>query len=332
MDKFKKFIGEDRLSYFSEKGESMSDAQNIKGKCTQIMEIVRGTFEGAGASKEILHFDTKDVVRREPVKLAAEDIKKLAGKDGEVNALNGWYARSIEAKNLLINSIRQAAADKFLESEEKFKEVKFTEVFDLTQPRLGTVNEETIFGTWAANERAELLLQEQKCVALGKLIHKGQKLHQLYTAPMAKTSKVEQLPSGTGHNKAYPVTVEPLYTAKELAPIKKLYMELHDEHRELEKKVNWYKAKMNNQLNDTTADAQKTFAGEITEWQKKVSEFKEKENQFLNEVRSYNAQLSAKCEERRARLVKEAASQKIFIPEVLREVKKYVEEFDIAKL
>jgi len=63
-----------------------------------------------------------------------------------------------------------------------------------------------------------------------------------------------------------------------------------------------------------------------------VSEFKEKENQFLNEVRSYNAQLSAKCEERRARLVKEAASQKIFIPEVLREVKKYVEEFDIAKL
>jgi len=78
MDKFKKFIGEDRLSYFSEKGESMSDAQNIKGKCTQIMEIVRGTFEGAGASKEILHFDTKDVVRREPVKLAAEDIKKLA--------------------------------------------------------------------------------------------------------------------------------------------------------------------------------------------------------------------------------------------------------------
>lgn len=331
MDKFKKFIAEDKVTYFSEKGESMSDANNIKGKCTQIMEIVRGTFEAAGASKETLHFDTKDVTRREPIKLGPDEIKNLAGKDGEVNALNGWYARAIESKNLLIMGIRNAAMDKFLEGDEKFKEAKFTETFDTPVPKLKTVTEETIFGTWSPNERAELLLQEQKCVALGKLIHKGQKLHQLYTAPLAKTSKFEKLPSGTGHEKAYPVTVEPLYTSKEITSIREVYLKLHDQHRELEKKVNWYKAKMNNELNETMAEAQKTYAGEITEWQKKQSEFNERSNQFLLQARMFNSQLGAKCEERRAKLVKEASAVKIFLPEALREVKKFVEDFDIAK-
>jgi hypothetical protein len=331
MKHLEKFIGKDKLVYFSDKGDSMSNAQSFKGKCTQIMEAVKNSFEAAGATKETLHFDGKDVINRDPVKLTDATIEKFAGRDGEANALNGWFARAIEAKNLLMSAIKSANVQQFLHEGEQMKSAAYPEQFKLIQPRPAVINEETVISEWSANERAEFLIVEQKAAAIGKLIHKGQKLHEIYNTPLAKTSRIVKMASGVGSDRAYPVTIEPVYTTAELEPIQKKYLELHDRHRELEAKANWYKAKIHNQLTDMQAEAQRKYSAELGEFQKQHSEFNEKMGQWMNEVRTFNNQLGAKCEERRANLLKEASQLKIFIPEALRGIKTYVENFNIAK-
>lgn len=340
--KFGKFVGEGQLVYFVEgdssksdakaKGDSMTDAQSIKGKCTQINEAIKINFDSAGATEEVLHFDTKDVVHKKPIKLDADIIKRLAGKDGEVNALNGWYGRAIDAKKLLLDGIKKEKDLKmFLDAEEVMKDTKVEQFVELA-PVATPISEDGILGKWSANERAEFLLLEQKAVAIGKLIHKGCKLHELYNAPMAVTSRIVKMPTGGGTEKSYPVTVTPMFTKEELTPIREQYLALHDQHRELEKKVNWYKAKLHNQMTDAQAEAQKNYSDLMGEWQKKQSEHNEKQTQMLQVVRTFNKQLTAKAEATRASLTREASALKIFIPEALRATKDFVEKFDINKL
>lgn len=330
MKKLEKFISPDELTYFSDKGESMSDAQNFKGKCTQIMEIIRGNFEGAGAVKEHYVYEGRDVIKREPIRLSAADIEKYAGKDGEVNTLNAWFSKAINAKVLLLENIKNSHSITLLEDGEQIAEVEVEEFKDKV-PTIDQVTAETVLATWAPNERAEFLLMDQQCAALGKLIHKNRVLHNIYNSPEATTSKMVELASGTGYNKVYPLIFTPMYEKKELVSIREIYIKLHDKHREIEKKVNWYKAKLNNQVSEGMATAQEKYTLALEDYRKSKEVYDAMKRDKTADVNNKNKQLLSKCEGRRVNLLKEVSGMKIFIPEILRPIKTFVEEFDFTK-
>lgn len=326
MEKFKKFSTPAQLLYFAENGESMSDAQNMKGKCTQVAEDVLSHVDSVGPVKETITFDGKSVSLKAPKNLTASEIGSLVGKDAEANALNGWYARAIEAKNHIMENIRNSPFVKFLEGEEKVKSESYDVKFEMDRPMMNTYTEDDILGEWSANEMADFLIKEQYCATVGKLIHKNGKLHQIYNTPLTSTARFQELADGAGR-KAYPVEVTPVYEGEALTEIKNMYLAKHDEHREVEKKVNWYKAKLHNELSAKNAEAHKMYAEELDKYETARAEYQEKYDAFLRTVRNENNSLRAICEARREKLLNEASALKIFIPEVLRPIKKFVQEY-----
>lgn len=330
MEQFKKFATPAQLMYFSENGESMSDAQSMKGKCTQISEDIKAHFESTGATMEVLHFDGKEIKLNNPLQLDPKKIDELAGKDAEVNALNGWYARAIEAKNHLMSVIKTANWTYFCEGDEAFEGEQYPEKFDEQRPSLVELTEEDILGRWSANEVADFLKKEQYCATIGKLIHRKGKLHEIYNTPLSEGSKMVEMAAGTGGKKAYPVTLDPVYKGENLKAVKEVYLKKHDEHREVEKKVNWYKAKLKNELTEANAEAQKEYGDKLAAFNKLHNEYRDKASEYVTKTRQKNEELRAKCEERRTRLVKEASALKIFIPETLRAVKDFVQSYKVV--
>lgn len=330
MNKFENFAHKAQLIYFSAKGESMSDAQNMKGKCSQVAEDVRSHFASIGPVKEVVHFDNKEINLTTPVTMEPGTMSKIVGKDAEANALNGWYARAIESKNNLMNNISNANWTMFLTEKESFTPEKYEVKFDIDQPTPVQYSEEDILGEWTSNEIADFLIKEQYCATVGKLIHKKGKLHNIYNTPLTETSRFEELNSGSGGMKAYPVTITPVYKDDELKAIKKVYLTKHDEHRESEKKVNWYKAKIKNEMTEKNAKAQRVYADEMGAYSVKQAEYNQAKKTVMDKVRNANEKLRAKCESRRQLLTKDASGLKIFIPENLRETKKFVQNYAVV--
>lgn len=326
MEQFEKFIHKAQLIFFSEKGESMSSAQSMKGKCTQVAEDVRLGFTALGPVKEVVRYDGKKVDLVSPNTTTAEELEPLIGLDAKANALNGWYARAIGAKQTLMDNIKAANWTQFLEEDEAYEPDNFEEKFEAVKPHLKEFFEEDVMAEWSANEVAEFLVNEQYCATVGKLIHKKGKLHDLYTTPQKKSTRFQKLAAGSGM-KEYPVEVEPLYKGDELKAIKKVYLATHDAHREGEKSVNYAKAKIKNGLTEKNAAASREYAAELEEYSKLLKAYNERKTAFLEDVRNRNQKLKSECEARRQELLKAASKLKIFIPEKLRDAKKFVEEY-----
>lgn len=328
MEKFEKFAHKAELIYFSDKGESMSDAQNMKGKCTQVAEDVRSHFVAIGPVKEVVHFDNgKEINLTSPNEISAEKLRGIVGKDASANALNGWYARAIEAKQNLMDKIRTSNWTMFLNDDEEFTPEHYDVQFDVERPRAEQHTEEDILAEWTPNEVADFLIKEQFCATVGKLIHKKGKLHSIFTTPLTETTRFQDLNTGNGGAKAYPVTVTPMYKGDELKAIKEVYLEKHDEHREAEKKVNWYKAKIKNELTERNAKSQREYADAMGIYSVKQAEYNSDMRAALDKIRNANEKLRANCESRRELLIKDASALKIFIPETLRETKQFVTEY-----
>jgi hypothetical protein len=327
MEDLKKYVHPSLLVYFSNKGESMSDAQNMKGKCTHIAEDVMSFMGALGPVRSTMKFEGTDIEIVEPLSATAKEIEGYVGMDAHANALNGWYARALESKSLILERLKAARWQDFMADGEEILSERYETNFEERTPVLQQFTEEDVLSDWPANDIADFLVKEQYCATVGKLIHKNGILYKLYNTPLSKKSDVREMASGSGYNKAYPVKHEPNYTGKELDNIKSLYMETHDKHREMEKKVNWYKAKLKNEVTERNAEAARKYSDELSEFRKKQQEYEEVRASWLNGVRNKNNQLNALCEARRQDLIKVAAGLKIFIPEVLREIKTGVESY-----
>ena len=198
-------------------------------------------------------------------------------------------------------------------------------------PRPVQYTEEDILAEWSANDVADFLIKEQFCATVGKLIHKKGKLHNIYNTPLTETSRFHALNSGAGGMKEYPVTITPVYEGEKLTAIKDVYLAKHDEHRESEKKVNWYKAKIKNEMTEKNAQGQREYADAMGAFSVKQAEYNQEKKAFMDDLRNKNEKLRANCEARRQSFTKEASALKIFIPENLRPAKKFVQNYSVAK-
>lgn len=340
-EKFGKFVEDQNiLSYFTEKdGQSMSDANNFKGKCVQIAEQVRSFYESMGVFNEKIHISDNKVLDKKSVKkYSVEFLTKIEGKDAQFNALNAWYAQAILAKETLIQSLKDSNNKVFLNEKETFMDNYYSsvETFNEETPKSpNTVTELDVLKDWTANEKALYLLSEQYCSTIGKLIHKSNKktciLHDIYNTPL--TSDLVFETEGTVRDKqTYPIERIPVYTDQELNDFKKYYIDLHDRHRNEERTVNWYKAKIKNQITEKESELVKEYQEKLDIYNEKYNEYRKKEQDYLQKSNEHNKKLINLCRKRQLDLIKDASKLNIFIPEALRSVYEEVKDFKFIEV
>lgn len=208
---------------------------------------------------------------------------------------------AIKAKNSIIDYLKVIELEKFIEDDEKFH--KYDTKEDET-PERESVAENSVLQNWSVEERAEYYLLESRVAHLGKKIHPAGILDRLSQESFEGVRyEREELNAGQG-TKTHIAEVTSVYTPLEAQTA---FYNLHDERRELEKRLNYFKARLKNELNAKQIEVEKDYREKFN----KFSEFQQKK-------REEDERLRSALQSRRLNYVREASDLKILVPDVLR--------------
>lgn len=307
--KISKEIGHN-LVFFADEGLSMSDANTVAGKAGDIGDSVSRLLNQTGSFIKTTELDGKKVTLVAPKKI--ENLVEVCQKDGQLYGLKAYLMEAIKAKNSVIDYLKNVEVKDFAEDGEKFNEYDKEED---KYPEKEVLTENNVLQSWNLEERAEYYLLEAQVAHLGKKIHPNGTLDKLAQESFEGVRyEREELNSGKGGTKTHIAEVVSVYTPEES---QKTFYALHDLRRDLEKKLNWYKARLQNELNAKQIEAEKNFQERLnnyTELQKKKREADE--------------QLRSVLQSRRLKLVKEASVLKIRLPKTLEEIYNFVVDFN----
>ncbi len=308
-EKISKVIGLN-LVFFADEGLSMSDANTVAGKAGDIADSVTRLLNQTGSFIKTTELDGKKVTLVAPKKI--DNLVEVCQKDGQLYGLKAYLMEAIKAKNTVVDYLKTVDVKDFAEGDQKFND------FDKEEDKY-PVNEvltvNNVLQIWSLEERAEYYLLEAQVAHLGKKIHPNGVLDKLAQESFEGVRyEREELNSGQGGTKTHIAEVVSVYTPEEA---QKTFYTLHDLRREFEKKLNWYKARLQNELNAKQIEAEKDFQtrlNDYTELQKKKREADER--------------LRSVLQSRRLTLVKEAADLKILLPKTLEEIYNFVVNFN----
>lgn len=297
------------LTFFGDSGLSMSDANSVGGKAGDIAETVSRLLAQTGSYIKTTTLDRRNVTLVHPKKIS--NLAEVAKRDGELYGLKAYLMEAIKAKNALIDYLKNAPVEDFAEADEKFQ--RFDTEEDV-HPQREAVTEETVLQTWNLEERAEYYLLEARVAHLGKKVHPNGVIDRLAQESFEGIRyEREELNSGLGDTKTHVAEVRSVYTPDEA---QRVFYELHDTRRELERKLNYFKARLQNQLNARAVEAEKDY-------QKKFNEYTE----MQKAKRALDEDLRSTLTARRLMLVREAADLKILMPDALRGIYDFVVNF-----
>ncbi|MBA2735300.1 MAG: hypothetical protein H0U50_00790 [Pyrinomonadaceae bacterium] len=308
-DKIHRQIGHN-LIFFGDDGLSMSEANAVAGKAGDIADTVGRLLNQTGSYVKTTELDGKIVTLVHPKKI--ENLVEVAKKDGELYGLKAYLMEAIKAKNSIVDYLKTAEQEIFAEENEKIHAYDQTE--DL-YPERKTVNENTVLQKWSLEERAEYYLLEAQVAHLGKKVHPNGILDRLAQESFEGVRyEREELNSGQGGTKTHIAEVSSLYTPDEA---QSAFYNLHDARRELEKRLNWYKARLQNELNAQQIEAE-------AEFQSKLNDYAE----LQKKKREADEQLRSALQSRRLNFVREASDLKILVPDALRGIYDFVVNFN----
>ena len=307
-DKINKEIGH-HLTFFGDAGLSMSEANAVAGKAGDIGDTVSRLLNQTGSFIKTTELDGKTVTLVYPKKI--NNIVEVAKKDGDLYGLKAYLMEAIKAKNSVIDYLKKADNEDFAAENEKLHAYDQKED---APPELENVNENTIVQKWSLNDRAEYYLLEAQVAHLGKKVHPGGVLDRLAQESFEGVRyEREELNSGQGATKTHIAEVRSLYEPEEA---QNAFYNLHDTRRELEKRLNWYRARLQNELNAKLIEAEKDY-------QTKLNDYTE----LQKKKRAEDEQLRSTLQTRRLNFVREASDLKILVPDVLRGIYDFVVNF-----
>ena len=288
----------------------MSDANTVAGKAGDIADSVMRLLNQTGSFIKTTELDGKKVTLTAPKKI--NNLVEVCQKDGQLYGLKAYLMEAVKPKNAVINYLKTVDVKEFAEDGEKFNDF---DKEDDKYPENEVLTENNVLQSWSLEERAEYYLLEAQVAHLGKKIHPNGILDRLAQESFEGIRyEREELNSGQGGTKTHIAEVASVYTPEEA---QKTFYALHDLRRDLEKKLNWYKARLQNELNAKQIEAEKDFQtrlNDYTELQKKKRETDE--------------QLRSVLQSRRLIFVKEAADLKIRLPKTLEEIYNFVVNFN----
>ncbi len=308
-EKISKFIGH-HLVFFADEGLSMSDANTVAGKAGDVADSVSRLLNQTGSYIKTTELDGKKVILVAPKKI--ENLVEVCQKDGQLYGLKAYLIEAIKAKNAIVDYLKTVDVKEFSEAGEKFNEFdKEEDVY----PEKEVLTENSVLQTWNLEERAEYYLLEAQVAHLGKKVHPNGVLDKLAQESFEGVRyEREELNSGQGGTKTHIAEVASVYTPTEA---QEAFYALHDARRTLEKKLNFLKARLQNELNAQQIEAEKDFQMRLNDY-----------NELQKKKRDTDETLRGTLQTRRLKLVKEASDLKILLPKTLKEIYDFVVDFN----
>ena len=294
------------LGYFSPKdGVTMSEANHIANMTKEIAEISSTKVQNIVSSRDEITIDA--------VKYTLKEFSKPTDQDfalpGALFGLSAWLRQAIKAKEVALEMISETNLTFFKDNQPQRTHVS---------PNRANYNFPSVpqdidikfpFGTiLSVPEYAEYLALEAKAAFLGKAIHQNAPVDKvrneiLNWQPISfmKFDGVERL-----------ITRTKLYTEDE---INALYFALQAQYREVEGKLNWYKAKIKN---DAVMLKSKLTSEYTALYNEAQSQYSEAMRQYNDAEREFDKQFtlwSAEALQTRKEVQKLFSSYRIIIPQ-----------------
>lgn len=279
-------------------GLSLSQAQSISNSCNQhAIELESQLNQVNNFSKTVKVGDETHILQQG--RELPSNVLSIVSDLGLLKATQAFLMENIKAKDSLLKQIQ---LEKYVQTEAPIRG-DYAKVNLLEQ-----VGEEFGWSELSENEINEFYDVEAKAAAIGVFIHKNGKLtalrNELPNVPQIEWMEIES-------GKKTPITIKVHHTPKQLIGI---YDSLVEKHRELEQRVNYFKAKVKNLVTNENARIANVNAIELKRVEAINREVGEKFNTDLTEWSALNQKLSNDFEAKRQERVKEVVNLRIDVP------------------
>jgi hypothetical protein len=261
------------------KGLSLSDAQFLSNLCNQKAEEITKLISQVGVADRYIDYKGE----WKPFKMTSKmptDIVELISEKAELHALQGFLMDTIKRKDAMIKNLEKK---EFVHSLVKPEAPVLKSL-----PKVKIVDEAWAKDQLSESEYNEMLYWEALAAHIGQFIHKDSHLEKLRKASV-NTVQAEWFDVSTTE-KAY-VDVRMHYTPE-------YYNTLHEDfaklHREAEKKVNYFKAKIKNMVSDENLRLRQEFEAE---YKAIVDENKSINDAYELEFKAYRVEYDLKYSE-----------------------------------
>lgn len=274
----------------------MSQAQSISNMCNQRAQEIANKIGVVNNAEKTITIGVKTYTETQGVPMPA-DIIELINEKATLHACQGFLMEALKAKDAELNRLRRMSF-----------------VFDTPQPVYVEADEITLESSvdenwgWAQlsdAEYAEYLDADSKAAHIGQFIHKNGKLDRLRTElPGIKSLEWMEVEDG----KKTPIEVKIHHKSSDL-------LELHEklalQHRELEQRVNYYKAKVKNLVTVENARIHAENMAKSQEYQKAQQALDETYTIAMNNWRNARSIAVNEFEKNRELAIKDTAALRI---------------------
>lgn len=298
-------------NFLDKKGLSMTQAQAISNLCNQASNEIVVALSRINNCKKVINFKDMQLVSQSAMKMPS-DIGDTLKKLGAYRSCQAFLMEQIKAKDSMMEELKRSKM--------------VPEVEEPTYPQLvlykpiQIVDEKWGWDKLTAEETAEYLEAEAKAAVIGQFIHKGGKLDVL-RKELPSIEPLEWFVEPGQDGKAHPVTVSVHHIEEDLW---KTHQELAAQHRDLEQRVNYFKAKVKNLVTARNAEIAKENASMVAKTSEENSKLMNDYNKAMEEYRAVIRAAMEIFESSRLEKLKEASALRIQVPTRFQEV---VDEF-----
>ena len=280
--------------FLDTKGLTTAEANYTANIIKELCERISNEIKQLTLFKGTLNFQGKQTEYNKVYKV--ENLEEKCLEEGNLYALSAWLREAIKAKEALLKQVENDNFDISL-----LNEVNYGKAISL-------LTEDEVKYSLPINELAEYLAYEAKAAHIGKKVHPNGIFEQWFN--MIKNTPKVQI---NEINKDYIVEFDQVVDEKDLY---QTYFTLQKEYREAEQKVNYYKAKVKNLLNEKNQEINQ-----------KNRALQDKLSQDLEIQNSKNLALQAEINNLRGQKLKEVSELKIIIPNELQKTLDYVQTY-----
>lgn len=280
--------------FLDTKGLTTAEANYTANIIKELCERISNEIKQLTLFKGTLNFQGKQTEYNKVYKV--ENLEEKCLEEGNLYALSAWLREAIKAKEALLKQVENDNFDISL-----LNEVNYGKAISL-------LTEDEVKYSLPINELAEYLAYEAKAAHIGKKVHPNGIFEQWFN--MIKNTPKVQI---NEINKDYIVEFDQVVDEKDLYQV---YFTLQKEYREAEQKVNYYKAKVKNLLNEKNQEINQ-----------KNRALQDKLSQDLEIQNSKNLALQAEINNLRGQKLKEVSELKIIIPNELQKTLDYVQTY-----
>ena len=292
-------------------GITSSEANHLCEKVKELNKNKMAEIDSASSATETMLYSKQDLVLNESKPIEWETI---IDSIGNFFGFNARFRPGVKAKEDGLKLLHSLPLERFLEEPIYEDEGQ--------KPRMKTVykkeyTDEDAFAAMGMDEATEYVIVEAKCSVEGKQLHAEGKLNQIKNEIFNFLKTIFKALKGEGGLTDVPVTRKPTYTKEGIG---KQYLNVFENHREHEKRLNYLKAKKANWLADKNMEAERDFRKAQQEAQVIYSEELRKYNELVDRNNVLRTTWTSQATELRYKVKTIFSSYRLPIPNRLQKI------------